>query len=139
MDVSGAIVLAGPIARSTGESLLAGVLFSPLLFAIPFFIAGCGLFPHSWVLPHGAKLLYNRAPVIDGVNMQSNLCLLGFWGFGMPAVQRWVRLRWLQWLIVLPIGILFFAYEESVVSGPLVAPLTAGDDAGVVLVSVEAI
>ena len=49
-----------PVARATGESLGAGLLFSPMLTAVPFLIAGCGLFPHSWVLPNNARTVLQQ-------------------------------------------------------------------------------
>ena len=115
-----------PLGKSTGVSLAAGLFFSPLLAAVPFIIVGCGLFPRSWVLPHNAELLYSRAPMLDGFSVESYCCLLGFFGFGVPALGRLIRHRWLRWIVVVPIGIVFFADQTRVVSGPLSAPLSAG-------------
>ncbi len=120
------ICLLAPVAKSTGESLLAGLLFSPLLAAVPFLVAACGLFHSSWVLPHNAGLLYSRWPVLDSVNATKFAYLLGFFGFGMPAFARMIRVRWVRWTIVLPLGALFFADMTRVISGPIGAPLTAG-------------
>lgn len=120
------LCLLAPVARSTGESLAAGLLFSPLLVAVPFLIAGCGLFPHSLVLPRHAELLYSPSPMLDSLNVPGWSYLLGFWGFGVPALERLIRFRWLRWLILLPIGAIFFADEPRVVSGPLADPLAAG-------------
>jgi serine phosphatase RsbU (regulator of sigma subunit) len=115
-----------PVAKATGESLAAGVLFSPLLAAVPFLIVGCRLFPGSWVLPTNTELLYSRAPLLDSLNIPGDLYLLGFFGFGVAAFGRMVRFKWLRWILILPIGTAFFAEETRVVSGPLAAPLTAG-------------
>lgn len=115
-----------PIGKSTGDSLAAGVLFSPLLAAIPFLIAACGLFPHSSVLVQNGNLLYSPVPLIDSFRVSADLYLLGFFGFGLPALHRLTRFHWLFWLIALPVGVVFFADMVPAVSGPLIAPLTAG-------------
>ena len=118
--------LLAPVGKSTGESLLAGLLFSPLLAALPFLVTACGLFHSSWVLPHNAEVLYSRWPMLDTVNAAKFAYLLGFFGFGMPAFARMIRKRWLRWMIVLPVGALFFADMTRVISGAIGAPLTAG-------------
>ena len=116
-----------PVARATGESLAAGVLCSPMLVAIPFLLAGCGLFGQSTaVVPQDLAVLYSRIPVLDSLNVASLVYALGFFGFGVPALGRMFRYRWLRWAIVLPLGTVFFANAVRVVTGPLPAPLTAG-------------
>jgi serine phosphatase RsbU (regulator of sigma subunit) len=115
-----------PVAKATGESLLAGVLYSPLLTAIPFLIVGCGLFPHSSVATQNLETLYSPAPLLDSGNLSAVLCLLGFFGFGVPVLERAIRFGWLRWLIAVPLGTVFFAYETHAANGPLAAPLTAG-------------
>ena len=115
-----------PVAKATGDSLAAGVLYSPLLAAIPFLIAGCGLFPHSSVSTQNLEVLYSPAPLLDSGDLSAVLCLLGFFGFGVPVLERMARFRWLRWLIALPLGTAFFAYETHAVNGPLGATLTAG-------------
>lgn len=120
------LCLLAPMGRSTGYSIVAGVLFSPLLLAIPFLITGCGWFGGSSVLGRNADLFYSTAPLLDSFNVGADLSLLGFFGFGVPALQRTVRIRALFWLIVLPVGAVFFADETRVVTGPLAAPLIAG-------------
>jgi len=116
-----------PVAKSTGESLAAGVLCSPMLVAIPFLIAGCGLFGQSTVVvPQDLEVLYSRIPVLESLNVPSLVYALGFFGFGVPVLGRVFRYRWLRWAIVLPLGTVFFANAVRVVTGPLPAPLTAG-------------
>jgi serine phosphatase RsbU (regulator of sigma subunit) len=115
-----------PVAKATGDSLAAGVFYSPLLTAIPFLIVGCGLFPHSSVAAQNLETLYSPAPILDSGDLSAALCLLGFFGFGVPVLERMVRFRWLRWLIALPLGTAFFAYETHAVNGPLAAALTAG-------------
>ena len=115
-----------PVAKATGESLAAGVFYSPLLAALPFLIVGCGLFPHSSVAAGNLNTLYSSAPLLDGGNLSLFLCLLGVFGFGVPVLERMVRFRWLRWLIALPLGTAFFTYETHPVNGPLTAALTAG-------------
>ncbi len=115
-----------PVAKATGDSLAAGVLYSPLLAAIPFLIVGCRLFPHSSVAAQNLETLYSPAPLLDSGDLSAALCLLGFFGFGVPVLERMIRFRWLRLLIALPLGTLFFAYETHAVNGPLVAPLAAG-------------
>jgi hypothetical protein len=116
-----------PVAKSTGESLAAGVLCSPMLVAIPFLIAGCGLFGQSTVVvPQDLEVLYSRIPVLDSLNVPSVVYALGFFGFGVPVLGRMFRYRWLRWAIVLPLGTVFFANSVRVVTGPLPAPLMAG-------------
>ncbi len=115
-----------PVAKATGDSLAAGVLYSPLLAAMPFLIAGCGLFPHSSVSTQNLEVLYSPAPLLDSGDLSAVLCLLGFFGFGVPVLERMMRFRWLRWLIALPLGSAFFAYEAHAVNGPLAATLTAG-------------
>ncbi len=115
-----------PVAKATGESLAAGVFYSPLLAAIPFLIVGCGLFPHSSVAVQNLSSLYSSAPLLDSGNLSLTLCLLGVFGFGLPVLERMIRFRWLRWLIALPLGTAFFAYETHPVNGPLAAALTAG-------------
>jgi serine phosphatase RsbU (regulator of sigma subunit) len=115
-----------PIAKATGDSLAAGVLYSPLLAAIPFLITGCGLFRHSSVSTQNLEVLYSPAPLLDSGDLSAILCLLGFFGFGVPVLERLIRVRWLRWLIALPLGTAFFAYETHAVNGPLAATLTAG-------------
>jgi hypothetical protein len=115
-----------PVAKATGESLAAGVLYSPLLAAIPFLIIGCGLFRGSIVSPHNLETLYSPAPLLDTGDLSACLCLLGFFGFGVPVLERMIRLRWLRWLVLLPVGMAFFAYETHFVDGPPAAALTAG-------------
>jgi hypothetical protein len=115
-----------PVAKATGDSLAAAVLYSPLLAAIPFLIAGCGLFPHSSVSTQNLEVLYSPAPLLDSGDLSAVLCLLGFFGFGVPVLERMIRFRWLRWLIALPLGTAFFAYETHAVNGPLAATLTAG-------------
>ncbi len=120
------LCLLAPIAKSTGGSLAAGVLLSPLLVAIPFLIVGGGLFPHSWIMPLNLEVLYSRAPLLDSLRVPATLYFLGFFGFAIPAFKRIVRSPWLFWLIVAPVAAAFFAEQTRVVSGPLAAPLTAG-------------
>lgn len=115
-----------PISRAAGESVAAGLLFSPLLLAIPFLIAACKLFPNAWVLPHKLDLIYSPAPLLDSIDLKAQACLLASFGFVMPALARFVRIRWLRWVLVFPLGTLFFADETRLVSGPIAAPLTAG-------------
>jgi serine phosphatase RsbU (regulator of sigma subunit) len=115
-----------PIAKATGDSLAAGVLYSPLLAAIPFLLTACGLFPHTSVSTQNLEVLYSPAPLLDSGDLSATLCLLGFFGFGVPVVERMIRLGWLRWLIALPLGTAFFAYETHPVNGPLAATLTAG-------------
>jgi serine phosphatase RsbU (regulator of sigma subunit) len=115
-----------PVSKATGDSLAAGVFYSPLLTAIPFLIVGCGLFPHSSVAAQNVETLYSSAPLLDSGSLSAALCLLGFFGFGAPALERMVRFRWLRRLIALPLGTAFFAYETHAVNGPLAAALTAG-------------
>ena len=62
----------------------------------------------------------------ETVNAAKFAYLLGFFGFGMPAFARMIRKRWLRWMIVLPVGALFFADMTRVISGAIGAPLTAG-------------
>jgi len=120
------LCLLAPVAKATGESLAAGVLFSPLLAAIPLLVAACGLFPGSSIWPQKAELLYDRSPFLDSGEMKVFVALLLFFGFAVPALQRLVRFGWLRWMILLPLGTLFFAYEWRAVSGPIAAALTAG-------------
>jgi serine phosphatase RsbU (regulator of sigma subunit) len=115
-----------PAAKATGESLGAGVLYGPLLAAIPFLIAGCGLFPHSRVSARHLEILYSPAALLDSGDLSAILCLLGFFGFGVPVLERLIRFRGVRWLIAVPAGTVFFAYEMHGVSGPLAAPLAAG-------------
>jgi hypothetical protein len=115
-----------PVSEALGDSLAAGVFCSPLLAAIPFLIAGCGLFAGTSVAAQNLEVLYSPAPLLDSGNLSNALCLLGFFGFGVPVLERMIRLRWLRWLIALPLGTAFFAYEGHVVNGPLAAALTAG-------------
>jgi serine phosphatase RsbU (regulator of sigma subunit) len=115
-----------PVAKATGDSLAAGVLYGPLLAAIPFLIAGCGLFPHSSVSTQNLEVLYSPAPLLDSGDLSAVLCLLGFFGFGVPVLERIIRFRWLRWLVALPLGTAFFAYEAHGMNGPLAATLTAG-------------
>ncbi len=120
------LCLLAPVAKATGESIAAGVLFSPLLAAIPFLIVACGLFPGSSVWPQEAALLYDRAPLWDSGEMKVFLVLLLFFGFVVPALERLIRFGWLRWVILLPLGTVLFAYVWRGVSGPLDAALTAG-------------
>jgi len=120
------LCLLAPVAKATGESLAAGVLFSPLLAAIPFLIAGCGLFPGSSVWPQKAVLLYDRVPLLDSGEMKVFLALLLFFGFAVPALERLIRFGWLRWMMLVPAGTLLFAYEWRGVSGPVAGALTAG-------------
>jgi len=115
-----------PVAKTTGESLAAGVLCSPFLVAIPYLIVGCGLFPQSSVVARNIDILYSPIPLLDTGNLSAVLCLLGFWGFGVPVLERMIRFRWLRWFIALPLGTIFFANETRAVTGPLAAPLAAG-------------
>jgi hypothetical protein len=64
--------------------------------------------------------------LLDSGDLSAVLCLLGFFGFGVPVLERMARFRWLRWLIALPLGTAFFAYETHAVNGPLGATLTAG-------------
>ncbi len=120
------LCLLAPLAKPTGESIAAGVLFSPLLVAIPFLITACGLFPGSSVWPQKAELLYDRSPFWDSAGIGIFSALFLFFGFALPALQRLIRAYWLRWLILLPVGTLFFADQARSVSGPIAAPLTAG-------------
>ncbi len=72
------------------------------------------------------EVLYSPAPLLDSGDLSAILCLLGFFGFGVPVLERLIRVRWLRWLIALPLGTAFFAYETHAVNGPLAATLTAG-------------
>ncbi len=119
------LCLLAPVSRTTGQSVAAGLLFSPLLAAIPFLIVGSG-FPRAWVLPQGMDVLYSRAPLLDSLDVRTGVYLIGFFGFAVPALERWIRLGWLRTLILLPLGTVFFAYLVRVVAGPIAAPLTAG-------------
>ena len=120
------LVLLAPVSKSTGQSIAAGLLFSPLLAAIPFLIAGCGLFPQAWVLPRNLESLYSPAPILDSLNVQTDIYLIGFFGFALPALERLIRFRWLRWFFLVPLGTIFFADQTRVVSGPIGAPLAAG-------------
>jgi hypothetical protein len=115
-----------PLAKATGESVAAGVLCSPLLVAIPFLIAGCGLFPGNSVVAQNLPILYSRVPLLDSLDIANAIYVLGFFGFGIALLWRMIRLRWLRWAIALPIGTVFFANTTRVVTGPLAAPLAAG-------------
>jgi len=115
-----------PLAKATGESLAAGVLCSPLLVAIPFLIAGCGLFAQSAVVAQDVGVLFSPRPLLDTLDIPGALYVLGFFGFALPLLRRMLRRRWLLLLIALPIGVVFFAYSARVVTGPIIAPLTAG-------------
>ena len=115
-----------PLSKATGESIAVGVLCGPLLAAIPFVIAGCGLFPRTSVLPQNAELLYSGAPLLDTLRVPSMIPLLGFFGFAMPAFETAIRHRWLRWCCLVPIGAAFFGVPATVASGPAPAPLAAG-------------
>lgn len=115
-----------PLSKSTGESIAVGFLFAPLLAAIPFLVTGCGLFPHAWVLPDNAKLLYSSAPLLDSLDIPTDIYLLGFFGFVFPSLDRVFRHRWLRWLILIMLGTVFFTDQTRIVSGPVAAPLLAG-------------
>lgn len=115
-----------PLAKATGESLAAGVLCSPLLVAIPFLIAGCGLFAQSAVVAQDVGVLFSARPLLDSLDIPGVLYVLGFFGFGLPLLNRMLRRRWLRWLVVVPVGTLFFAYATRAVTGPIAVPLTAG-------------
>jgi serine phosphatase RsbU (regulator of sigma subunit) len=58
--------------------------------------------------------------------MQMEIYLLGFFGFLTPVMERLARFRLLRWLMILPLGTLFFTNATRVISGPVAAPLTAG-------------
>ncbi len=120
------LCLLAPLSKATGQSIGAGLLVSPLLVAVPFLLAGCGLFPHSWVRPNNVELLYSRAPLLDSLSIQTDVYLIGFFGFALPVLERLIRLRWLRWFLVVPLGTLFFADQTRVVAGPLAAALAAG-------------
>jgi len=115
-----------PLSKSLGASILAGLLFSPLLVAVPFLIAGSGLLSHASVLPHNVDFLYSAGPLRHSLNMPAETYLLGFFGFALPALARLLRKRWLLWPVLLPVGISFFSDQTPVISGPLAAPLLAG-------------
>ena len=115
-----------PLSKSTGEALAAGVLFGPLLAAVPFLIAGCGLFPGSWVLPQNVELLNSPAPLLDSLNVPANIYSIGVFGFTLPVLERLISAPWLRWCLLLPIGAVFFAEQKRVISGPIAAPITAG-------------
>jgi hypothetical protein len=67
-----------PVAKATGESLAAGVFYSPLMAAIPFLIVGCGLFPHSSVSAQNLEILYSAAPLLDSGRSLSGPMSAGF-------------------------------------------------------------
>jgi hypothetical protein len=115
-----------PLSRAAGRSLGAGVLCSPMLVAIPFLIAGCGLIPHSVVVAQNVEVLYSRISLLDSLDLSHALYALAFFGFGVPVLTRTFRYRWLRWSIALPLGTVFFANATRVVTGPVAAPLTAG-------------
>jgi hypothetical protein len=81
---------------------------------------------HAWVRPNNAELLYSRAPLLDSLNLATDVFLLGFFGFAMPGLERLIRFRWLRWLVLLPIGAVFFADQTRMVAGPLAGALTSG-------------
>jgi serine phosphatase RsbU (regulator of sigma subunit) len=115
-----------PLAKPTGESIAAGVLFGPLMAAVPFLIVGCGLFPDSWILPRHAELLYSRGPLFDSSEIEIYLCLLGFFGFWIPLLERVIRFRWLRWLLIAPLGVIVFSVVQRGLSGTIAAVLAAG-------------
>ena len=93
------LCLLAPISKATGRSIAAGISFSPLLAAVPFLIAGCGLFPGASVLPHNVELLYSPAPLMDSLHIPTDIYLIAFFGFLVPALGRMIRFRWLRWLL----------------------------------------
>ncbi len=102
-----------PISKAAGESLVAGVLCSPLLVAIPFLIVGCGLFPHSQVVARDEEMFYSAVPLLKSLSISPVIYAVGFFGFGMALLGRIIRWRWLRWAIAIPIGILFFATRRE--------------------------
>jgi hypothetical protein len=115
-----------PVSKSTGASLAAGLLFSPLLLALPYLTAASGLFRDAWLLPQNARVLYGRIPLLDSISIEHCAYLVGFFGFGLPAAERLIRTRWLRWCMVLPVGVFFFGDMPRAISGPVLAPLMVG-------------
>jgi hypothetical protein len=115
-----------PLSKPSGESLAAGVLFSPLLVAVPLLLSASGLFPHSWLLPAKAQLLYSRSPFFDSLDIPAWRSLLLLFGFLLPISARILRFRILSWLVAVPLGTLYLADLIRVISGSLPASLTAG-------------
>ncbi len=115
-----------PKSKCLGRSLGAGILFSPLLLAIPFVVAGSRLFPETSVIPHNLDFAYSRSPFLASIALHNEAYLLGFFGFGVPIIQRFLRWKWLSSLILLPIGVFYFADIWQVLAGPYEAPLVGG-------------
>ncbi len=115
-----------PIAKPTGEAIAAGILFGPLLAAVPFLIVGSGRILGSHILPNEAALLYSRAPMLDSIPFSAFIGLLMIFGFLMPALEQLLHFRWVRWIVMLPAGTVFFSDLTRVVAGPIAAPLTAG-------------
>ena len=118
------LCLLAPFAKPTGDSLAAGVLFSPLLVAVPVLVGS--FVPHSAILPRNVETFYSRSPLLTSLDTQAFVSLLGVFGFALPALARVFRWRWLHLLIVLPLGTIFFTDEPRVITGPIAAPLIAG-------------
>ncbi len=120
------LCLLAPVSKSTGQSIAAGVLFGPLLAALPFLIAGSGLFPHASVPAQSAALLYSNAPLWDCLRISATLSLIGFFGFALPAFERALHARWLRFTFAAPVGAVFFAGTAHAISDSLLGTLAVG-------------
>ena len=115
-----------PVSQPSGFSLAAGLLFAPLLAAIPFSLAASGLFSHCYIDLRGLDAVYSRIPLADSIGTPVDPYLLGFFGFFVPALSSRVRTRWFRLTLIVILGVFYFAYDVRTITGPFSAALVSG-------------
>lgn len=95
--------------RDAGFSSLAGILWSPLLAALPLAVSTLHLFGSQQTGDYDASVIFAGRPAIQAMDVMLNTALLGVFGFLSAFLSRYIRKVWLSTAILALVGVLIFA------------------------------
>ncbi len=94
--------------RRAGASALAGLLCSPLLVALPLWIASWRLFGSAQTGDSDPGIVYAVFPTLQALNSMMSPAIIGLFGFGAGFLAYYFRKRWLANSILSLAGIMLF-------------------------------